>query len=180
MLSRSDSVISFICLFAFQGSLNAGYGEVITVENKLGTIISPGWAITSESFSGPGVYNPHFPTKKYLSLVNLNGAPMGDTFEISGISPVPTGWAIIRTKTGLDKTRYNIRHVIEKIHSVDFPLSDDTMPPVTYNPVDFDISSMDFKNSKRERERRGNERKEQENRERQNKEFEARVEERKK
>ena len=65
------------------------YGETVTVENKLGTVLSPGWVIIQEAKSGPRIYSPHFRTRCFLTLVYLHGAPVGETIEVLGSSPIP-------------------------------------------------------------------------------------------
>ncbi|BDU73893.1 hypothetical protein [Mesoterricola silvestris] len=147
-------------VWLLSGAVNvwAGCGETLTVENKLGTRISPGWVITGQSHSGPDHYSPHFPAKHYLTLVNLNGAPVGTVIEVLGFSPIPPGWAKTATwgaEDIVERTHFNLRHRIEKQFAADYPLADQDTPPVIYGEVEFDIASIDWKRSdeKRKRER---------------------------
>lgn len=128
--------------------LLAGYGETVTVEIKLGTNVSPGWAITAQSYSGPRFYSPHFPTKCYMTLKNLNGAPLGAEEEVLGQSPIPAGWkiAVTRGNTGVDRLSYNIRHIIRKVTEV--PVDPTATPaPATTESKEFvfDIAAIDWK-----------------------------------
>jgi hypothetical protein len=138
--------------FTIATSLIAGYkyGDTLTIENKFGQIITPGWVIIRESYSGPTIVLPHFPTRTFMTLTYLKGGLIGDVIDISGISPIPAGWAIIGRSgdKGTDKFSYKIRYLIEKQYSADEPGSDE-LPPVTQGVVEYDFASMDFKNSTR-------------------------------
>jgi len=130
-----------------------GYGDTVTMECRLGTVISPNWVIVGQAYSGPRFFNPHFPTRTYLTLTYLKGAPVGDCIEILGSSPIPSGWVKTLTKgdTGLDKQHYNLRYVIEKQCEADSPFGSDELPPVTYVPLDPDVASMDFHRAEKEK-----------------------------
>jgi hypothetical protein len=138
--------------FTISTSLFAGYkyGDTLTIENKFGQIITPGWVIIRESYSGPTIVLPHFPTRTFITLTYLKGGLIGDVIDISGISPIPAGWVIIGRSgdKGTDKFSYKIRYRIEKQYSADEPGSNE-LPPVTQGMVEYDFASMDFKNSTR-------------------------------
>jgi len=126
--------------------LRAGYGETISVENKLGARISPGWVVIRQACSGPTIYSAHFPTKHYWTLVNLNGAPMGAVIEVLGYSPIPPGWVIIATlgaKDMAERQHYNIRYRIEKQYEAYSPMTTSGLAPVIYGPVEYDLATMD-------------------------------------
>ena len=133
------------CLLTATG-LRAGYGETISVENKLGARISPGWVVIRQAYSGPTIYIAHFPTKHYWTMVNLNGAPVGAVIEVLGYSPIPPGWVIIATlgaKGMAERQHYNIRYRIEKQYEADSPMASSGSAPVIYGPVEFDLTTMD-------------------------------------
>jgi len=128
-------------------ALLAGYGETVTVEIKPGNIISYGWVVIRESHSGPDIYTPHFPTKTYFTLVNLNGAPVGDIVEVLGYSPIWPGWVKTATRGAdnmLEQRTYNIRYRIEKQYAADNNTGNEEIPPVTLGPVELDVRSLDW------------------------------------
>jgi hypothetical protein len=131
-------------------ALQASYGETLTVEVKAGSVIAPGWVVVAQRSSGPSSYMPHVPVRVFLTLVNLNGAPLGEVFEVSGLSPIPPGWEVIGTRgrEGLDRYHFNIRYRIEKRYAADDSRYPDWLPPVLEAPLDFDIASLDWKNSR--------------------------------
>ena len=139
-------------LYATTASMLAGYkyGDTVTIENRFGQIITPGWVVIRESYSGPIIALPHFPTITFMTLTYLKGGSIGDVIDISGISPIPSGWVIIGRSgdKGTDKFSYKIRYRIEKQYSADEPGSDE-LPPVTQRMVEYNFASMDFKNSTR-------------------------------
>jgi hypothetical protein len=122
------------------------YGETVTVENKLGAVISPGWVITHETYSGPRFYSPHFPTRFFVTLVHLIGAPLGTTIEVLGSSPIPPGWIKIASRgtAGIECQSYNVRHILEKQFEADGAFLGLELPPITYGPIEIDVASMDF------------------------------------
>lgn len=128
--------------------LLGAFGETVTVENKLSTVLSPGWVIVRQSLQGPAQYNRHFPTKCYLTLKDLNGAPAGWVEEVLGQSPIPAGFEIIQTlgTSGLDKFHYNIRYRIMKTSSPEEGCAPGgSMPPVTHAPLHYDLAGLDWK-----------------------------------
>jgi hypothetical protein len=121
------------------------YGDTVTVEIKLGTVLAPGWVVIKKATSGPLLYHPNFPTRCYVTLVYLHGAPIGEVIDVLGHSPIPPGWVKTATygNTGLDKLQYKIRYRIEKQYEADPPEGRDDLPPVICLPVELDVASMD-------------------------------------
>jgi hypothetical protein len=137
-------------LCAVTTSMFAGYkyGDTITIENKFGQVITPGWVVIRESYTGPIISLPHYPTITFMTLTYLKGRSIGDVIDISGISPILAGWVNIGRSgdKGTDQFSYKIRYRIEKQYSADEPGSDE-LPPVTQRMVEYDFASMDFRNS---------------------------------
>lgn len=133
----------------------AGYscGDTVTVEQKLGTVISPGWVIIGQSTSGPRFFSPHFHTHVYLTLQFLHGAQIGQTVEVLGPSPIPPGWVKVATSgdQGLDRQHYKIRYRIEKQHEADPPGRSGDMPPVTIAPIELDVATLDPHSAEKEK-----------------------------
>lgn len=122
------------------------YGDTVTVETLPGTVISPGWAIIREAYSGPRFYTPHFRTHAFMTLVYLNGGPVGDVIEVLGRSPIPPGWEKIATRgnQGLDRGQYNLRYRIEKKFEAGYLTGTEAMPPVTCQPLELDVAALDL------------------------------------
>jgi len=137
---------SSLPLLLASAPLLAAYGDTVTVEVKLGTVISPGWVIVNQQLSGPRIYNPKFPTKIFMTLKHLDGAPVGEEVEILGQSPVPAGWVIVKTSgnTGVDRFTYNIRYRIRNT-VVPAGAAAAAAPPVTEAPLDLDLAGIDWK-----------------------------------
>ena len=105
---------SWTVLLAMAAPLEAHFGDRRTIDAD--TLPPPGWVIVGEVQPGPPT-GPVFPglpepspgpapwpgpgpfpgpmPRAYLIILDLNGAPMGATAEVTGHSPIPPGWVVI-------------------------------------------------------------------------------------
>ena len=137
----------FLSLFLAGAPLLAAYGDMITVEVQLNTVISAGWVVVAQSLSGPSNYFQHIPTKCYMTLKDLNGAPLGEEVEILGQSPIPAGWKVVATSanTGLDRFSYNICRRIRNTDADPAWTGTGAGAAVGEAGLDFDIAAIDWK-----------------------------------
>jgi len=113
---------SWTALLAMAAPLEAHYGDSRTIDAD--TLPPPGWVIVGEvqpgpptgpvfpglpepspgpaPWPGPGPFPGSMPgpfpgpmPRAYLIILDLNGAPMGATAEVTGHSPIPPGWVVI-------------------------------------------------------------------------------------
>lgn len=129
---------------------NFKIGDQISVENRIGTAISPGWVLTNESITGPTKGYYPLLQKFYMKLTYISGAPLGTRVEVLGHSPIPPGWEIIETRgnSGLDRQYYNIRYIIEKQYDAD-SLIPQGLPPTSMAFLNYDIESLDTHNKQK-------------------------------
>jgi hypothetical protein len=147
-------LISASTIFSASGALHGKFGDRVTVEYKHGMVINQGWVIVGESYSGPRIYSQFNPTKTYVTLKDLSGAPSGEKAEVAGISPIPYGWAIVKEMNNeLDKTYYSKRFIIQN-HSASSSSSSSSSSSaaVTFTGlVEYDPSSMAWPTNKEQK-----------------------------
>ena len=103
-------------LFELENILRAGYGDTASVQVEASTRVPRGWVIVAQRCDGPRIYTPHWPTRCFMTLKDVRGAPLGAEEEILGQSPIPPGWVVVKVRgaEGTDGAHYNLKFRIRK------------------------------------------------------------------
>lgn len=134
-----------VCLALLGAPAFSKYPEKREVEVKLNTMVNPGWVITAQRISGPQIHCQYVPTRKWMTLLHLAGAPLGTEVEILSHSPIPEGWCKIATRIpyGYVHKASALTYRIKNISSE--PTALGCAAATTKGDLVFDFAAIDWK-----------------------------------